>query len=60
LDAIVGVATTFLSLEASMQFKCSQHSGHQNRQLVTDTAPVCCGEPMTLVETWWRRPEFKD
>jgi len=60
LDSIVRVATTFVSLEASMQFKCSQDSGHQKRQLATDTAPMCCGEPMTLVEKWWRRPELKD
>ena len=60
LDSIIGVATMFLSLKPQELFQCSEYRGHWWAQLPTETAPMCCGLPMTLVEKSWRRLETED
>jgi hypothetical protein len=60
LDSIIGVATMFLSLEPQEIFSCSAYCRRRWPQLPNETAPMCCGAPMTLIEKSWRRPESED
>jgi hypothetical protein len=63
LDSIIGVATMFLSLEPQDIFSCSTYCRRRRTQPPTErseTAPMCCGVPMTLIEKSWRRVETED